>query len=77
MVITVIGLLSTSIAQVIACSSDNYYISASHSKRCEHTTESRQMSLCIQSSSQEPQCYGCNDHSTLQLKGWLVCPLHQ
>ena len=34
-VITVIGLLSTSIAQVIACSSDNYYISESNNKRCE------------------------------------------
>ena len=33
LVVSIIGLLSTSIAQVIACSSDNYYISASQSKR--------------------------------------------
>ncbi len=37
LVVTIIGLLSTSIAQVIACSSDNYYISDGNSKRCVPT----------------------------------------
>ncbi len=53
LIVTVIGLLSTSIAQVIACSSDNYYISAGNSKRYDEPSctlacgmEMAQPSLC-------------------------------
>lgn len=34
LIVTIIGLLSTGIAQIIACSADTYYIDNSTSKRC-------------------------------------------